>query len=511
MPETRGERVIKWIEKRCRVPEGKDVGKPLLLREWQKKAILKIYDNPHGTRTAIISFAKKNAKTTLAACLLLCHLMGPEARLNTQLPSTAQSKEQAAVIFELAAKIIRQNPVLDNAVIIRDHQKQVYCPEKGTLYRALSADATTAHGQSPAVAFHDELGQVRGPRSPLYTAIENAMGAHESPLSIIFSTQAPTDNDLLSRLIDDGLEGKDPKIVVILYMADDEVGPFSDEALLQANPAADDFLNMDELRDQAQKASRMPAMEAEYRNYTLNQRVEAVAPWISGQVWKSCAGEPGEMGAVYAGLDLSAVNDLTAFVMGSPVNGILNVKPVFWLPRIGIEERAKEDRVQYDVWAKDGLIRLTPGRSIQYKDVAVHIAGYFREYDIRKVGFDRQYFHHLRPWLVEAGLTEEFIDDRFEPFGQGWVSMTPALRVAEGMLLDGKVRHGMHPVLTNNMANARVEMDAKGNRTLSKKKSNGRIDGAVCFAMMAALAEKEMNQKKVLNVNPDKVFAEMSF
>jgi phage terminase large subunit-like protein len=101
---SRGNRNIEWVERFCRIPEGKDVGKPVRLREWQKREIRKIYDNPHGTRRAIISFGRKNAKTTLAAFLLLLHTCGPEARPNSQLISAAQSKEQAAILFNLAAK-----------------------------------------------------------------------------------------------------------------------------------------------------------------------------------------------------------------------------------------------------------------------------------------------------------------------------------------------------------------------------------------------------------------------
>ena len=272
---SRGDRNIRWIETYCRIPEGKDVAKPVKLRPWQKTEIRRIYDNPAGTRTAIISFGKKNAKTTMAAFLLLLHLCGPEAVPNSQLPSTAQSREQAAVLFNLAAKIVRLSPDLDAVISIRDTMKELHCLELGTRYRALSAEESTAHGQSPIFAIHDELGQVRGPVSKLYNAIENAMGAHEAPMSIIISTQAPTDADLLSILIDDALESGDPTTVVSLYTAAMDLDPFSDEALLAANPAAGDFLNIRELRRQAENARRMPSQEALYRNYTLNQRVDA--------------------------------------------------------------------------------------------------------------------------------------------------------------------------------------------------------------------------------------------
>ena len=247
----RSARNIKWIEQYCRVPEGMHVGQRLKLRPFQKNLLRKIYDNPHDTRQAIVSFGRKNAKTTLAACLLLLHLAGPEARPNSRLNSAAQSRNQAALLFDLAAKMVRMSPDLNDVVLVRDSTKQLFCQELGTLYQALSAEAKTAYGLSPVFVVHDELGQVKGPRSELYEALETAMGAHRNPLSIVISTQAPTDADLLSVLIDDALEGNDPRVVVVLYAAAPEINPFTVKAIRQANPAYGCFLSADEVKGQA--------------------------------------------------------------------------------------------------------------------------------------------------------------------------------------------------------------------------------------------------------------------
>ena len=47
---TRGEKVIAFIERYCRVPEGAMVGQPLRLDEFQRRFVLEVYDNPAGTR-----------------------------------------------------------------------------------------------------------------------------------------------------------------------------------------------------------------------------------------------------------------------------------------------------------------------------------------------------------------------------------------------------------------------------------------------------------------------------
>lgn len=493
--ETRGQRNVRWIETYCRIPEGRDVGKAVKLRPWQKREVCKIYDNPARTRRAIISFGRKNAKTTLAAFLLLLHTCGPEARPNSQLNSAAQSKEQAAILFKLAAKIVRLSPDLSGVVVIRDTIKELFCPELGTLYKALSAEASTAYGLSPVFIVHDELGQVKGPTSELYDALETAVGAHDDPLSIIISTQAPTDADLLSVLIDDALQGNDPKVVVSLYTAPMELDPFGEAAMKAANPAFGDFLNADLVRGMAEDARRMSARESQYRNLVLNQRVDASSPFISRSVWESCRGtEPVAFDTdtpVYAGLDLSSVNDLTALVLIGRVDGIWQVKPYFWLPKDGLAEKAKKDRVPYDVWERDKYLLAAPGKSVDYEFVATFMRGLFDELDIRKVGFDRWNFKHLKPWLLEAGFTEEEIDAHFEEFGQGFQSMSPALRTLEGEILNGRLAHGNHPVLAMCAANAVVVSDPSGNRKLAKDKSSGRIDGMVALTMAMGVAPLE--------------------
>ncbi len=256
----------------------------------QKEWIRKIYDTP--TRTFILSMARKNAKTATSAFLLLLHLCGPEAKPNSQLYSAAQSRDQAAILYGYASKVVRMSPELSEYVIPKESAKTLVCPELGTTYRALSADASTAYGLSPVFSVHDELGQVVGPRSELYEAIETASAAHERPLSIIISTQARTDADLLSLLIDDALTGADPRVKVALHTAPMDMDPFSDKAIRAANPHFDVFMNQEEVRKQATDAKRLPSMEAGYRNLILNQRVEAKTPFITRAVWQENGAEP---------------------------------------------------------------------------------------------------------------------------------------------------------------------------------------------------------------------------
>jgi phage terminase large subunit-like protein len=497
-----GDRVIRFIEEHCYIPEGRFVGKPVVLREWQRDVIRGIYDSP--TRRGIISFGRKNAKTTLAAFLLLAHLCGPKARRNSQLFSAAQSRDQAALLFTLSAKIVRLSPTLRQYVVIRDTAKQLACPEMGTLYRALSAEASTSYGLSPSFVVHDELGQVKGPRSELYEALETAAGAQDEPLSIVISTQAPTAADLLSVLIDDAATGADPKVKLFLFTAPESLDPFGDEAIRAANPAFGDFLNEVEVRDQAESARRMPAREAAYRNLVLNQRINMHSPFIARAVWESCGGAVNEdvfrEFPVYAGLDLSARNDLTAFVMvAKDGDGIWHVRPEFWCPESGLVDRARRDRAPYDVWAQKGFLHATPGASIDFSFVAQRLAELRSEMDLRVIAFDRYRMDYLAAEMNRLGF-EYTVLQKLEAsgeladglvlvkHGQGFLDMPPALDGLEAELLNGRVRHGSHPVLTWCAANAVAERNAAGERKLEKAKSTGRIDGIVALVMAMRVA-----------------------
>jgi phage terminase large subunit-like protein len=489
--KTRGERNIEWVQSHCRIPEGRLVGHPVELKPWQKEIIRGIYDQP--TRRAIISFGRKNGKTSLSAFLLLLHLCGPEKRDNSQLYSAAQSRDQAAILFGLAAKMVRLSPELSAVVVVRDTAKQLFCPELGTLYRALSAEASTAYGLSPVFIVHDELGQCKGNRSELYEALETATAAQDDPLSIVISTQAPTDADLLSVLIDDAKTDGDPRTRLFLYTADMDADPFDEETIRQANPAFGDFQNADEVLAMASDARRMPSREAEFRNLILNQRVEASNPFISRSLWNACAGQVIDSFdglPVYGGLDLSETADLTALVLIAPHEGKWHVKPTFWLPEDGLREKSRKDRVPYDHWARQGALQTTPGKSIEYEWIADHLRGLFDSLDIRRIAFDRWNWRHMKPWLEKVGFSEAELE-RFVEFGQGYQSMSPALRDLESDILNEKLAHGGHPVLTMCAANAVVRPDPAGNRKLDKAKSHGRIDGMVALAMARAVASTE--------------------
>ncbi len=479
MSETRGERVIGFIERYCLAPEGDHVGKPIKLEEFQKRFILDIYDNPYGTHSAYLSIARKNGKTALIAALVLAHLIGPEAVRNSQIVSGAQSKEQAAIVFDLARKMVDMSPVLSRLVTGPPSGKRLVGIARNVTYKALAAEGKTTHGLSPILAILDEIGQIKGPNDPFVTAVTTAQGAYQAPLLIAISTQAPTDADLFSLWLDAQKAAPDPRVVCHVYEAPEDCKLDDPKGWAAANPALGKFRSLDDVTKQAKKALDLPSFESEFRNLILNQRVEAVSPFVSKATWDANGAEAGDAKGLkmWAGLDLSSVHDLTALVGVDESGG---VHPTFWLPHEGLAEKSRREKVPYDLWEKQGLLRTTPGKAIEYEHVAEYLRGFFDRYNVQALGFDRALMNFLTPWLIKVNFSEAELA-KFIPFGQGTLSMTPALRELEVKLLNAQLRHGKNPILSMCRHNAVVVGDS-GARKFDKAKARGRIDGMTALA-----------------------------
>lgn len=494
---TRGEKVIAFIENYCRIPEGKKVGKPLILEQFQKDFILAIYDNPHGTNRAYLSIARKNGKSALIAAILLCHIVGCEALLNSQIVSGARSRDQAAIIYKLAEKMVRLNPELEGLVRCVPSTKQIFGVKKNVEFRALSAEAGTAHGLSPVLAILDEVGQVKGAYDAFIEAIETAQGAYDAPLLIAISTQAANDGDLFSIWLDDAAKEADPHLVCFNYCAPEGCALDDVEAWKAANPGLGTIRSEAEFTKFCDRAKAMPTAEQSFRWLYLNQRVSADAPFVSKSVWLAngaeCELEEGQ--PVFLGIDLSSVSDLTAIVIIGLVQGKWHVKPLFFLPSQGLREKSEQDRVPYDVWHSQGYLETTHGAVVDYEFCAARLKEVWLEYDVQAAAFDRWNFQSFRKELIEVGFTEEMLE-KFQDFGQGFKSMSPALRLLESDLLENKVAHGNHPLLTMCANNAAIASDAAGNRKLVKPKERyRRIDGMVALAMARGVATMEVTEQ----------------
>ena len=255
--------------------------------------------------------------------------------------------------------MVRMNRDLAQAVVIRETAKELLCPELGTKYKALSADASTAFGLSSGA--HDFRRARPSPRSALVAVRgagnrdRRASGAADASSS---RTQAPTDADLLSILIDDALAGHDPRTVVKLYTAPTELDPFAESTIRLANPAFDAFMNRsrssrDGGRRQADAGARGGIPQSDSQPADRNQQSVHRA---RGMVRLRRSGRfARRRAAVWRARSFSSTTDLTALVLIGWRDGKWRVQPTFWLPSEGLSDKAVADRVPYDLWHGQGF------------------------------------------------------------------------------------------------------------------------------------------------------------
>ncbi len=487
--ETRGERVCRFIETHLRVPEGDLVGQPVRLAEFQRRFILDIYDNPRGTSRAYLSIARKNGKTGLIAGILLAHIAGPEAVPNSQIISGAQSRDQAAQVWNYAAKMVRLSPELSKVVREVPSGKKLVGLARNVEYKAIAADAKTAHGLSPVLAILDEVGQVRGPYDAFVESIVTAQGAYDNALLIALSTQAASDGDLFSIWLDDARDSDDPHTVCHLYAAPEDCALDDRAAWEAANPALGLFRSERQLADAAEKAKRLPTEENSFRWLHLNQRISAESPFIAKGVWQENGGEPAPLAGrrVFGGLDLAQRNDMTALVFMSDSEPA-DVEAHFWLPDSGLLARAQHERVPFDVWAEAGHLHTSQGTSVDYRQVAAEIMRVREECDLVSIAYDPNMAAALWPVLEDMGLSVDEREALFWKVPQSYTGMSPCIGELQALLLATGLRHGNHPVLTWHAANAVLIRGRVSDQMLLAKPRGAdtqRIDGMVALAMAA--------------------------
>ncbi len=493
----RADRIIEFIETFCRTPEGANVGQLIKLADFQKRFIRDAY-RP-GVRRAILSVARKNGKTTLIAGMTLAHICGPEARLNNQLISGAMNIEQAALIYNAIKTMVMMSEDLSAVCEIRASPRTVIGLKSNTRYRPITAVAKSAHGLSPAFAILDEIGQIRGEVDPFVDAITTSQGAHQNPLLVVISTQAASDNDLLSVMIDDALDtgNPDPATVCHLYTADSPCEIEDERQWRKANPGLGIINTVESVRTAARLATRMSASESAFRNLHLNQRVETFDPYIQRSHWEACQDSPGNASVWYAGLDLSETTDLTAYVrVGWTPEGRLACKARFFLPTEGLVDKVRKDRQPYDLWMREGFIEAMPGATMDYGVLAQIILDDIRADRIRMLAYDRWRMETLIMEMQYQGVKKSELN-KLAAFGQGYKSMSPALDDLDSAILNHKLQHGNNPVMTMCAQNAVVQRDPAGNRKLTKAVSTRRIDGIIALAMAVSICTKEPKRASV--------------
>lgn len=501
---SRAGRVIAFLES-LPVTKGFGVGRPLKLLPFQREWLEAVYredgDGERLVRTALLSVARGNGKSVICAGLCLAHLVGPEAEPRGECYSAAATKDQSAIIFAEMEAVIMAVPWLAARLNVQRFHKRIEDPETGSCYRALASDGKAVHGLAPSFVVCDELAQWKS--RELFDVLRTGMGKREAPLLCVIGTQSPRAENIMSELIDYGErvrsgEVEDPAFHGRLYAAPDDCALDDPAGWAAANPALGLFRSEREMRDEAERAMRMPTFAPAFRNLYLNQRVDAEPKAINPAEWEACA-ETVAPDALrgrrcFAGLDLSSVRDLTALVLYFPDDGGA-VLPFFFVPKENMAEREETDRVPYRTWAAAGHLEATPGKAVDKAFIAARMARVLAEYDVQGIAFDRWGMADLRALLSRDGIEAPLVD-----WGQGFRDMGPAVDAFEAALIAGELRHGGHPVLRWCAGNAVFETDPAGARKLSKARSIDRIDGLVALVMAVGLASRTAEAERFKGV-----------
>lgn len=492
---TDGDKVIRFCNT-LRVPSGKDVGKVVELRDWQCNLIKAIYDpkdvesGRRLIREACLTMARKNGKTSLAAMLVLCHLVGPVTQRNGELYSAGFRRDQAAIIWRACYNMICVDDELTLLCTWSRHRHSVDCGKFGTTYKAISAEAKSKHGFNPVLVILDELSQFSGDRT-LYDVFKTSMGAQDEALLLTISTQAADDLAIMSEIIDYGRQVEigeiaDPSFKLVEYFTDDFADIYDPEVWKLANPALGDFRSSIEIAQMAERAKISPSAEQTFRNLYLNQRVASTISLVSPSIWRLNGDQPKNLfrgRKAYLALDLSDCLDLTCLLVLLPDEqaGKLDVIPLFFSPEDTLEDRSKRDRVPYLDWKSNGFLITCPGKSVDYRWVAHKFIEVCEDFEVQLVAFDRWRIKLFKANLELEGFAADNIN--WVEHGQGFRDMAPAIDMLEEELLSARFRHGNHPVLTFNAGSTKVSKDPAGNRKFDKVRSTGRIDGMVALAM----------------------------
>jgi phage terminase large subunit-like protein len=496
---SRAERVIAFCES-LTVTAGAHEGRRFLLREWQQKIVRAWYATDASgeriVRTGLLSVARKNGKSTLVSALALAHLLGPEMERRGQIVVGATDRDQSALIFDEVEAFIAGHADFAEVCNVKRHEKTIEHLPSRSKFRALSSDAKKAHGLSPSLVLLDELAQWgAGAGRALYDALTTASGARKSPLTLAISTQAADDFSLMSQLVDYAKAVRsgsisDPTFAGFVYEIPADLDAFAEENWPLANPALGDFRSMEDMRALAERAKHMPTLRAAFENLYCNRRTSAEERWIPGSLWDACRNDEIDVDALVGerclgALDLGSVRDLTAFALFFPESGVLLVWT--WCPADNLRAREDQDRVPYTVWAKQGHIEPTPGKATDKRRVALRLAELCGRFQPEAIGFDRWGITELQRILSEEGITLP----ELRPMGQGFATMSGAMRAFEERVLNRQLKHNGSPILTWALSNVAVERDAAGNMKPSKERSRERIDPAVAAIMAVGLAAAE--------------------
>lgn len=494
--------------------KGEKAGQPFYLEPWQQAIIGNIFgwkrkDGTRRYREVLIYLPRKNGKTCIAAGIIN-YVLFCEDEAGSEIYSAAADREQATLVFDQAAGMVRQSSQLDNRATIL--KKTILRRDLAGTYKAISAEAATKHGYNTHCAIIDELHAQ--PNRELVDVLITSTGARRQPLIIHITTADFDRESICNEKLDyackvrDGII-EDVSFLPVVYEASLDADWTDPEVWRQVNPNLNVSLSEEYLIRECQRAVDTPSFEGTFRRLHLNVKTEQEVRWLPMEKWDACIDDNIDHGSLvgrecYAGLDLSSTRDITALELIYPDrdSGTYILTSHFWIPADGARLREKRDRVPYLTWERQGYIHFTPGNVIDYRYIRQQINEIAEHYDIKEIGYDPYNATQLAIQLQdEDGLPVKV-------FRQGMISMNEPSKEFERLILAQKMQIEPNPVLRWMASNVAVKTDPAGNIKPVKPehKDPKRIDGIVGaimgigLAMVASEAGSIYDQRGILTI-----------
>lgn len=425
-----------------------------------------------------------NSELAAAIALLLCCGDGEE---RAEVYGCAADRQQASIVFEVAADMVKMCPALSKRIKLLSSQKRIIYTPTNSFYQVLSAEAYSKHGFNIHGVVFDELHTQ--PNRKLFDVMTKGSGdARMQPLYFLITTAGNDTHSICyetHQKAKDILEGRkiDPTFYPVIYGADEKDDWTDPKVWKKVNPSLGITVGIDKVEAACESAKQNPGEENSFRQLRLNQWVKQEVRWMPMDKWNACSFnvDPERLkGRIcYGGLDLSSTTDITALVLIFPPrdeDDKYYILPYFWLPEDNLTLRVNRDHVPYDLWQKQGFLKTTEGNVVHYGYIEKFIEELGKKYNIREIAFDRWGAVQMVQNLEGMGFT-------VVPFGQGFKDMSPPSKELMKLTLEQKIAHGGHPVLSWMMDNIFIRTDPAGNIKPDKEKSTEKIDGAVATIM----------------------------
>lgn len=439
--------------------------------------------------SALFAVARKNAKSTLAAAILL-YCLCCEEEPGAQVISAATTYDQASIIFKVAKAMAERTSDLREAFGLECWAKAVSRMETGSSFKAVHAKASTQDGLNPSHVGLDEIHAHK--TADLLNVLTSAAGARRSPLWLYTTTEGYVNagpwqeiRQFASQLLEGVFGNTADHFLAVFYAIDKDDDEFDEAAWRKANPLMDVNPHLlTAIRKESVEAKAMPSKLAEFKIKRLNRPASTADGWVDLTRWADCSGEVDlEWLAQYpcmAAFDLSSTRDLTSLRLVWRVNGRFYTWGRRWVPAYAVAQRTERGTVPYQAWAESGLLEQTEGDVVDYAVIEEAILEVFELFNIQQIAFDRWNATDLVNRLVEQGLPMiEFI--------QGPKSYHPAMQELERAYIAGNLNHAGDPVLHWCASNLVARRDQNLNMAPDKKRSAEKIDDMVALLMAVGL------------------------